>query len=89
MVANRPRKQEPAAQDEAEGETDKTGEPAGDDIEAQKTVDGLSLIHIFIGTQRSRHAGRGNGDRSCGGGRRRYVRLRGEQSHAPHCNYSQ
>lgn len=28
VVANRPRKQEPAAQDEAEGETDKTGEPA-------------------------------------------------------------
>ncbi len=43
MVANRPRKQEPAAQDEAEGETDKTGEPAGDDIEAQKTVDGNAV----------------------------------------------
>ena len=38
-----PRKQEPAAQDEAEGETDKTGEPAGDDIEAQKTVDGNAV----------------------------------------------
>ena len=35
--------QEPAAQDEAEGETDKTGEPAGDDIEAQKTVDGNAV----------------------------------------------
>ena len=43
VVANRPRKQEPAAQDEAEGETDKTGEPAGDDIEAQKTVDGNAV----------------------------------------------
>lgn len=29
--------------DEAEGETDKTGEPAGDDIEAQKTVDGNAV----------------------------------------------
>lgn len=43
VVADRPRKQEPAAQDEAEGETDKTGEPTGDDIEAQKTVDGNAV----------------------------------------------
>ena len=61
-VANRPRKQEPAAQDEAEGETDKTGQPAGDDIEAQKTVRGGNAVDereeaAGDGTSQSQSAG--------------------------------
>ena len=38
VVANRPHKQEPIAQDDVEDETGEAGEPAGDDIEAWKSV---------------------------------------------------